>query len=200
MHNLPFLRSVIMALLISAATAVLYLSLSLIVDQVSAIQLCTSAATLAYLVYLLCQADARYGRISTIGAFLTCTLLAAFLWPSTLELAAFNVGFIWLVRAVYFHKHALLALSDLVISVVTFTAAIAAALQSNSIFLAFWSFFLAQAMILPLLNYLFAGFVAQRNPTRQGASVQVQSDHNQQQFQRAYLNAESALRKLADAS
>ncbi len=196
MTNLPFFRSVIIALLISAATAVLYLSVSLIFDQFTAIQLCTSAATLAYLVYLLGQTKVRFGRVSTIGVFLACTLLAWFISPSILLSAAFNVGFIWLVRAVYYHSSALVALADLVISIVTFTAAIAAAFQSHSIFLAFWSFFLAQAMIVPVLNYVFNK--GNRDKDRSSTSAHVNC--TEQHFQRAYRNAESALRKLADAS
>jgi len=200
MIKLPFLRSVVVALLISGATAVLYLSLSLIFDKVTALQACTSAATLAYVLYLLGQSDTRFGRVSTVGIFLACTFLAWLLTPSTLLLAAFNVGVIWLVRAVYYHNNVLVALADLVISVITFTAAIAAALQSNSLFLALWSFFLAQAMIVPILNYISNRVSGGENGNRDRDCLSAQHDAMQQNFQHAYRNAENALRRLADAS
>jgi len=193
MIALSFFRSTLIALLVSATASVLYLSLSLLFDHLVAIQVSSSFATLAYLFYLLSQAEVHFGRVSSVGAFLVCSLLVWFVSPPLLVLSIFNVGFIWLVRTIYFHNNAFLAVADLAFSVIAFTAALAAATQSQSVFLAFWSFFLAQAMIMPVLNFAAKKFTFGRDTSYPHET----ENHHQQSFHRAYRNAENALRKLA---
>ena len=142
MTKLSFIRSTIAALVISAATAVLFSALLMFFSGSAALQLATTAATFAYLVYLLSNTETKFGKLSTLTSFVLISGAALYLSPSLLITATLNVGFIWLVRAVYYHSNVLVAFADLIISLVAFTAAVGAALQSQSVFLAFWSFFL----------------------------------------------------------
>jgi hypothetical protein len=64
-----------------------------------------------------------------------------------------------------------------------FAAAVWAAERSGSLFLALWCFFLAQALVLPVLRYRANG--GDKTPPDE-----------RETFRRAYRSAESALRRM----
>ena len=186
MTSLGFFRSAVVALIISIAAVVLFYCTTILFSNGEAIRLTISAATFGYICYLLSSAEVSFGKLTIVATYLAGTAAMLLVWPDIVLFALFHVGFIWLVRTVYYHNNIFCALADLAFSTVSFIAAVGAVLQSNSVFLSFWSFFLAQALVMPVLHYLF----------RKRES----DDHKlpaEQGFYEAHRNAENALRKLA---
>lgn len=192
MASLSFFRSALIALALSAAASVIYLSATTFFGTDLAIRLTISAVTFGYILYLLGKADVAFGKISFISVYLVSIAAFLYLWPDIVVYALCHVGFIWLVRTVYYHSNFFYALADLVLSVVGFGAALGAVMQSHSVFMSFWSFFLAQALILPALHYFFS----KRQP--KGSSMAAQNQRSQPRFHQAHRSAQEALRKLAN--
>lgn len=194
MHSLSFFRSAVVALILSISASLIYFSMITLFTNGLAIRITISAVTFGYLLYLLNKKDTEFGKLSFISLYLISSTLLLLFWPVTLEHALFSVGFIWLVRTVYYHNNFFCALVDLVFSVVSFTAALGAIAQSHSIFMSFWSFFLTQALILPILHYFFNKSGGSAND-RDGSHSR-KSD-SERRFYQAHTNAQNALGKLA---
>ena len=193
MTSLSFLRGVAIALILSVSASVLYFSMITLFSTGFAIRTTISVVTFGYVLYLLSNAGSSFGKLSFISLYIVCASFLLFAWPLTLDHALFSVGFIWLVRTVYYHSNFFYALADLVFSVVCFTAALGAVAQSHSVFLSFWCFFLAQALILPILHYFFSKYINRKNNEVKNTN----SDNAEQRFYQAHNNAQNALRKLA---
>jgi hypothetical protein len=97
-----------------------------------------------------------------------------------------QLGMLWLVRAFYFHDGVLPALLDLLLGLVGLALAIAAGLHADSIFLAFWVFFLCQALFIYL-------------PRRFGKSPSANAadDFSAERFEHAHRVALAAVHKLS---
>jgi len=196
MTSLSFLRSVAIALILSISASVIYLSMITLFSNDFAIRTTISVVTFGYVLYLLSNADSSFGKLSFISLYIVCASFLLFAWPLTLDHALFSVGFIWLVRTVYYHSNFFYALADLIFSVVCFTAALGAVAQSHSVFMSFWCFFLAQALILPVLHYFFSKQTKRKNCDVEHSN----SDTAEQRFYQAHNNAQNALRKLATST
>lgn len=194
MTTLSFFRSALVALVLSISASLIYFSSSMFFSSGMAIRLTLSAVTFGYVLYLLSKTNTAFGKLSFISLYLVSSALLLILWPVTLEHALFSVGFIWLVRTVYYHSNFFYALIDLVFSAVSFTAALGAIAQSHSIFMSFWSFFLTQALILPVLHYFFTRRAGLKNT---GAHSPASENASEQRFYQAHNNAKNALVKLA---
>ncbi len=191
MSSLSFIRSTVVAVLLSIAASAIYYSMTILFSNEFSIRLVISIVTFAYIFYLLTEAEMSFGKLSFGTAYILSTAAMVALNPPLLAFALFHVGFIWLIRTVYYHHYFLLSLIDLVFSIVSFTAAIGAILHSHSLFISFWSFFLTQALILPMLHHLFNKY---QNPR---LKPHPRNTHSQHDFQQAHRNAEDALHKLA---
>jgi len=98
--------------------------------------------------------------------------------------------FIWLVRSVYYHSNTVLVLFDFAASLISMVLAIAALIESHSMFMCLWSFFLTQALVLPIANHFYVRWFEQ---TKEKA---VLSSQVSQRFYQAHHQAEDALRKM----
>jgi len=193
MPSISFFRGALAALILSIAAAAIYFCATTLLDSALAIRLTMSAVTLGYLLVLLSNSEVSFGKVSFVSFYIVGAILIIYLWPSTLTYALYHVGYIWLVRTVYYHNSFLPALADLVYSVLSFTAALGAIQQSHSIFISFWSFFLAQALILPVLRH----FISEQSSASNERSMAVQNTGSQQKFHQSHRTAQEALRKLA---
>jgi hypothetical protein len=126
-------------------------------------------------------------RLLIAGLGLIGAVAAAFFSPSLLVYLTVHVGMVWLIRALYYTAGVLPALLDLGLSALALAAAVWAAGQTGSVFLAVWSFFLVQAL-----------FVVMPRSVRDPAPLKdgVRDD----EFERAHRNAEAALRRLSTRS
>ena len=142
-----------------------------------------AACALGYLLYLLARSGARAGRVTAVAAWLATTVLAWWFAPSLLLFLLAQAGFLWLLRALLFHRGALAALADLGLTALGLAAAGWALARTGSVGAALWCFFLVTA--------LFA-FIPPRFPRR--AAPESSTPDRFQQAQRA---AETALRELS---
>ncbi len=137
-----------------------------------------------YLMYLLARSRERVGRITTVVLWLVVTGIAWLVGLPWFLLGLLQVGFIWLVRSLYFYSSVVAALTDLGLTGTSVIVAYWAATHSESLFLSLWTFFLMQA--------LFVAIPKQWRAER-GDHQLIQDDA----FQHAFRNAESAVRKLS---
>ena len=151
------------------------------------LRLLITVLSIAYVVYLLNRGHRHVGRVTTL---LLWVPTATGLWlaaPPLWLFASAHLGFIWLVRSLYYHSSAVSALVDLGVTLLGLAAAVWAALQTHSFIASAWCFFLVQAVFV-LIPPRFAG------PTKRKASDVISEDR----FQRSYAMAEAALRKLSN--
>lgn len=196
MNTLSFTRSAIVALLISVAISIAYFFSTAFLNADGlgaslAIRACLSAATCLYLLYLLKHADVSFGKLSVMSIYVVTTLAMLYWWPTLFIYSAINVGFIWLVRTVYYHSNIVFVALDFLACVISLVIAVAALMQSHSMFMCLWSFFLAQAFVLPVSHYFYArwiGFADDPCP---------EPSRSSQRFYQAHSQAEEALRKMA---
>ncbi len=186
MKKPTFFEGAGMALIAAIAGSALYTALSAVFPGALVMRLLVAAVGLAYLLYLLSRSGERIGRVTVLAAWSVATVAIWFLVPSTALYLLLHIGLIWLIRSLYFYTGALSALLDLGLNGLAMAAAIWAAVQSGSIFLSLWSFFLVQAL-----------FVAIPVSIRQRKAGGQRERHDEDRFQQAHRAAESALRKLS---
>lgn len=177
-----FAEGALVALVLSVLGSVAYISLSLFfISSLVAVFVLTIIGG-AYLFYLIKRSRGKGGKLLASLAVSTVLMLCALLPLSlTTVLLVFAIG-IWLLRSLYFRQGFLDSVFDLALNFLSLGAAVAALIVSESHFLAFWTFFITQALhvYLPSLT-------------------EKQQKHGQQasdRFRRAYEGAESALSRM----
>ncbi|MGD8594750.1 MAG: hypothetical protein PVF82_18130 [Gammaproteobacteria bacterium] len=143
-----------------------------------------SGVSFIYLIYLLARSQERVGRITTVVLWVAVTGLAWIAGLPWFLLGVVQVGFIWLVRSLYFYSSVIAALTDLGLTATSVIVAYWAATYSESLFLSIWTFFLMQALFVAIPKQWRAG--------REEHQL-LQDDA----FQQAFRNAEAAVRKLS---
>ena len=185
MKRPSFFHGVIVAAVFAFLASAIIATLTPFVGFYSVVRIVIPALGLAYLLYLFSRSKERVGRVSTLCLW---SALAAVTWwvapPLPLYLLI-HVGAMWLVRSLYFYSGVLPALMDLGLSVLSITAAAWAMLQSGSVFLATWCFFLVQAL-----------FVAIPPAVRRKANTVRNSAAPNDSFDRARRQADQALAQL----
>lgn len=183
MKTISFVNGVVVALALAFCGSVLFATLTPIFSSAAVLRSIVSLLTLGYLCYLLTQSTVRIGRVTAFALALAVTAVCLFLQPSLLLYLLVHIGLIWLVRCCYFHNSLTGALADLGFCALGFAAAVWAAERSGTLFLALWCFFLAQALVLPVLRH------------RANGGDKTLPDERET-FRRAYRSAESALRRM----
>ncbi len=187
MKTPSFLNGVIVALVLSLSAAVGFAALTTVMFPGLVVRLLIAGLGLAYVLYLLSQTSARIGRVTTVSLWGIGAFAAAVFSPSLLVYLIVHVGMVWLVRALYYSAGVLPALLDLGLSLLALAAAVWAAGQTGSVFLAVWSFFLVQALFVVMPRSV-------RDPSPRHSRVRDDA------FERAHRNAEAALRRLSARS
>jgi len=184
MSRPSFFEGVAVALAAGLAGAVAYTALAWALPAAPVTRVVIAGLGLAYVLYLLARSGERVGRITTLGAWLAA---ASLLWllglPLVLYLIA-HLGVLWLVRSIYFHAGVLPALADLGLTGAGLAAGTWAAIETGSVFLVIWSFFLVQALFV----------VLPRGPGMQPARAGADAEDP---FDRAHRAAQAALRRLS---
>jgi hypothetical protein len=184
MRRPTFLQGVAVALIAALLGEVLFVALSPLLGTLTALQLVIASASFSYILYLLRSSAERTGRLVTLAAWLLVTVTTAWLSPPLGLYLLSHVAMIWLVRALYFHASLLTALADLGLNALAVAAVVWATLQSGSLLLALWCFFLVQALFVMIPPSM----------KKEGAAA-VPLDNDA--FEQARRTAQAALRKLS---
>jgi hypothetical protein len=182
MNRPTFLEGVGVALTASIAGAAAYTTLSALTGGIGTLRPVIAGLALGYLIYLLVRTPVRVGRVT---AFLAWCLAAVGLWLAAPPLVLYlllHVGMLWLIRTLFFNSSLVSALADLALALLALAAGIWALVQTGSLLLGIWCFFLVQA-----------GFVA--IPPGPAARHPGRRPYQEDAFEHAHRIAEAALRK-----
>jgi hypothetical protein len=179
-----FFEGVGVAIALSVLASAFALVLAPLFGRSGVMYLLETGIGFIYLMYLLTRSKERVGRITTVTLWLAVTAIGWCAGLPVFLLGLVQVGFIWLVRSLYFYSSVLPALLDLGLTALSLITAFWAATHSGSLFLGIWTFFLMQALFV---------VIPQRLSSDRGSQQNVQDDV----FQQAYRNAEAAVRKLS---
>lgn len=183
--NAPtLLRGVGVALVLSLVGAAVFALVQHLAGPATAVRLVITLTAGGYLFWLVPTSGVRIGRVTTSAAWISVSLALWFLAPSLTLYLLGHVVALWLVRSLYFHSGVLPALADLGLAGLAVGAALWAAGQSGSVFLATWSFYLAQAffVLIPQTS----------SPSESPATAESESN-----FNRSQRMAEAALRRIS---
>jgi hypothetical protein len=181
-----FLEGVAVALAASIGGGVLFSSLSTVFNTDFVLRLLIAAIGLLYVLYLLNRSGEKVGRITTMTLWLTSALA---LWLMGLSLPLYlmiHLGFVWLIRSLYFYSSLISALADFALVLFGMAAAVWAVLQTGSLFIGVWCFFLVQALFVVIPD-------AWKQTRKPGTLANSEEDR----FQNAYRTAQAALTKLS---
>ncbi len=174
------------AMIASLASGVLGALLPLLVSQATSARIVIASLALAYLIFLLKRSKERSGRIIVMASWLIVTLSVSILDVSLLWFVLSQAATIWILRSLYFHSSVLPALFDLGLIVFGLTASAWAILQTGSMVIAVWCFFLTQSLFGLIPS--FAG--SDRSP------ADIKTNHLDR-FHSAHRVALDAVRKLS---
>ncbi len=178
-----FWQGVMVAVVLSLGGAVAHVGLGSVVGAAVGSQLLITGLSGGYIAWLLSRSRGRSGKIS--GAVIWW-LAALAIWgfaPSQ-ELFLFaHLGLIWLCRSVLSYRSVFAAGLDLLLHAVALSAAAWAAIQTNSLLITLWCFFLVQA---------FYALIPTSFKTPSVGATRAEDD-----FERAHRNAQGALQRLS---
>jgi hypothetical protein len=183
MKTPTFFEGIGVALVACIVAGVLHAALSPFVGSGSALRLLIAGVGFAYVLYLMRRAPERCGRVTAVALWCVVAIAMALLAPPLSFFLLAHLGMIWLIRSLYFYSSLLSALADMGLVAFGFAVAVWALLHAGSLFLAFWCFFLAQA--------LFVAVPANLRRTPDAAF------DSQDGFRHAHRAAEAALRRLS---
>lgn len=181
------LNGIIVAALITLAAGVSSLLFGAFIRDSSLFTLLLSFSTCVYLIYLLKYSEAQIGRVMVMSTWAVITLGSGLLTIPFIEQVLIQAGLIWLVRSLYFHDSLWTALLDFGLILAGLAASTWAMMNTGSLAIALWSFFLLQS--------LFTSFshLALRPKNRSHTS-------SQPSFQSSHRAALEAVRKLSQPS
>jgi len=186
MKRPTFLEGVGVAIAASIAGGVLFSAFGLVFAGSVASRLLIAGIGLAYVIYLLSRSDERVGRVAVLSLWLAMAGAVWLLSPSLPIYLLLHVGMLWVIRSLYFYSSVLSSLADLSVNGLSVAAAFWAAVQTGSVFMSIWCFFLTQA--------LFAFIPAVIDPRK---SSNTNSIVDEDRFEQAHREAEAALRKFS---
>ncbi|MEW8555834.1 MAG: hypothetical protein AB2605_18740 [Candidatus Thiodiazotropha sp.] len=186
MRRPSFMEGVAVALVASLGVGILFPALTILFAPGFVLRLLIAATGLLYVLYLLRRSGEKVGRISSAALW---SMSAALIWLMGLSLPLYllaHLGLVWLIRSLYYHASLISALLDLALVLFGLAAAVWAMLQTESLFLTLWSFFLVQAL-----------FVVIPDIWKRSGGPGVIRDDADDPFQQAYRTAQAALAKLS---
>ena len=174
---------------ISLVAAALAVALSFALSPAVTLRLLVAGVSLALVVRTIARSGAKTGRIAAVAAWIVAGLG---LWFSGVGLPAFALAhalFVWLARSLYSYSRFTEAALDLGLSTLALSFAAFAAVRTESVLLATWSFLLLQSFHAAIPGLVSAWFSpdADEHPT---------ADPNRE-FARALKAADEALRRIA---
>ena len=182
MNPRKFSHGVVMAAALATVAGVAVAGLLPFVGFSAVARLLIPGLALAYVLFLLRGSNEPIGRLTTLVAWTTVSIVTWWFSPALPLYLLVHVAMIWLIRSLYYYSSFLPAIADAGIGALSVASLTWAATRSGSVFLATWCFFLVQALsaMLPLRR-------ASRPPT---------DATEDSRFQDARRQADAALRQL----
>jgi hypothetical protein len=184
-----FLGEVTFGFVISLIAAAIALTLSFVMPGAIVARVVVSGLGLAVVVRAIVRSDERTGRIVTLVAW---GLAAAAVWLTGVGLPTFiivHVALAWLVRSLFSCSRLVEAGVDLGLTLLALSFAIFAAVRTDSVFLAAWSFLLVQALHVSIPGLVSRFMSPREKPIPPG-------DPNRG-FSDAFKAADDALHRIA---
>ena len=152
-----FIHNAITGLIISAIASGGYQLLRLGFEPYLASSLAITLATGLFILFsfsLKPNADTNNkGQVTLLFSFFASAALILLITPPISVVIILSLLWVWLARSWHCHKSLLVAMIDLALCGFSLSIAISAGAYSQSTFMAFWSFFLTQSMIVPSIEY-----------------------------------------------
>lgn len=180
-----FFEGVAVALVASVVIAACTFVFARVFVSTGLLQILIAMVSAAYIGYLMIRSRERLGRLTVFSVWFGATLLSMIFVPSLVMFALMQLGMIWVIRSLYYYNSVLAALADLGLIGLSTAIALWAWLNTHSLFLAMWCFFLVQAL-----------FVLIPKQFKTQNSKDLNSNHASDRFEHAYLAAEQAVRQL----
>jgi small-conductance mechanosensitive channel len=178
------------ALVASIGGGVFYQALSTLFATDFLLRLVIAVTGLLYILYLLQRSGEKVGRIASITLWIVS---ATVFWVIGLSLPFYlmaHLGLVWLIRSLYFYSSLISAMADFALVLFGMVCALWAVLQTGSLFLSLWCFFLVQALFVMIPD-------SWKRSSESGLSRNSLGNTQQEHFQNAYRSAVGALNRLS---
>ncbi len=143
-------KSIVFAILASLGAGIFGKLLPIFFSPATSSALIIAGLSLAYLIFLLRQAETRRGRVMVVALWLSLSIGGWLLDSSLITHILLQLSLIWIVRSLYFHASVLIALFDLILITMAASAGLWAVIQTDSFIAAVWCFFLAQSLFVAI--------------------------------------------------
>jgi hypothetical protein len=184
MKRPTFLEGVGVALVACVVGGTLYAILPYLFGWDSPLRALIAGLGFAYIVYLLNRSHARVGKVTVASFWLAGAVALWLVHPPFTVYLLLHVGAVWFVRCLYFYRGLIPAAIDLALTGFGLAAALWAAIETGSLLVVLWSFFLCQALFTEIPRNL--------RPKRRQAAADAP-------FERAHRAGEAALRALSSS-
>ena len=167
------------------ATAILTLSLPIVLPLLAP-KFTLALITIAYLYYLIRRSGEKTGRVVIGSISIGVSLIALTIEMSLFEFILIELGLIWIVRSLYLRARPLPALLDGLLVIAGVLLASWGILQTQSLAIAVWCFYLVQALFIEWPDKLFT----------KNVDTEIETS-DQQRFDQAWQVAQQAVEKLS---
>lgn len=185
MKSPTFFEGASIAFIASLVGSGLFVVLTTMYTGGTVVRLLIAGLALAYIIYLLKRSGERIGRSTVIVAWLAFTALVWIFAPSLNIYLLAHIGMVWLIRSIYFYSSLLPAFADLGLNGLSLAAASWAYIQTDSLLLSVWCFFLVQALFVAIPKQFEKATVATNSNLPQD-----------DRFEQAHQSAEAVLHRL----
>jgi hypothetical protein len=184
-----FLGEAAAGFVISVVAAVVALSLSFVLPAGVVARLVVAALGLTLVLRAMARSSEKTGRIVTVAVWLAAAAGIWLIGASLVTTVVVHVALVWLVRSLFAYSRLVEAALDLGLTLLALSFAVFAAVRTDSVFLAAWSFLLLQALhvAIPGLALRMTSRAAREGPC---------SDPNRG-FADAFKAADEALQRIA---
>ncbi len=196
-----FIRLIIVGLGISILSVITYEALSIFYISIESLKATISLAALAYITYVLKEAELKVGKVS-IFFLQSVTQLILLLAITPLDVViGSNLLAIWLVRTFYLHRNLVDSIGDIAFLIAGLAASSWALKESHSLLLGFWSFFLVQSLLV-FLPKLTASIKGNQQPLVGSDNSLLKTENSDKahlsQFNNAFSSAKKRLKETRE--
>jgi len=184
MKQPTFFEGVLVAVTLSLLGGIGFFALNLVFHSDALLRLIIATISFAYVAYLLSRSHEKTGRMTILVLWILISAAISLFSPSLTLYLLVHIVLISLVRSLYFYSSLFAALLDMALNGLSVSAGVWAGLQTGSIMLSLWCFFLVQALFV----------IIPANMQRQKGSELHSS--SQGCFDQAHRSALEALRKI----
>jgi len=195
-----FYEGVLIALLAGVIGSAIFTVFFTLFDGNELMRLLIASGGFCYALYLLNRSREPVGRVTAIAVWLFVAGLSWTFVPSLVLYGLIHTGLVWGIRSLYFYTSFVSALADLGLMALSLVIALWVGMHTDSVFISIWCFGLLQALFVFIPpNLLEANGLNTNFPNKAEKGTQRHSSESMRDadFEHAYRNAESALRKLS---